>query len=164
MASFRKAIHWLLGAATYYLVWPIYYIHQIVSAAWLIYRLGRTTSSQPRKSSSRRIHRPCRDRLQSHLQDLENQKSKGWDYIPSQSKDEIRHPIAVVAVGWKVEKEESKPKTAERLSVLIQQYSDSSREIKAPSRLSASNPFEKMAAHTNVTRNFSKKLCILEQG
>ena len=164
MARIRSSIYWILGAATYYFVWPIYYIHQIISAAWLVYRLGRTTKRQPRESRSRRIHRPYRDNLQTHLQDLENQKSKGWNCEPSDWKDEIRHPITVVALGWKDEKEESKPKTAERLSVLIQQYSESSREIRPPSRLSTSDLPERMGPQTNVTRNFSKKLCVPGHG
>lgn len=164
MADIRRSIHWILGALTYYIVWPIYYIYQIASAAWLVYRLGRTATRQSRNSSSRGIHRLYHDNLHSHLQDLEKQKSKGWNCESREWRDEIRHPITVVAVGWKVEKEEAHAKPAERLSVLMQQYSESSREGRYSRRLSMADPLESVLVQKSGTRNFSKKFPIPEHG
>lgn len=128
MAGIRRSIHWVLGALTYYLVWPIYYLYQITSTAWLVYRLSRTATREKRNTSSRGIHRPYHDHLETHLQDLEKQKSEDWNHEKSNQKDEIRYPITVVAIGWKEDRQELHAKPAERLSVLMQQYSDASRE------------------------------------
>lgn len=164
MAGIRRSIHWVLGALTYYLVWPIYYLYQITSAAWLVYRLSRTASRQNRESSSRGIHRPYHDQLQTHLQDLEKQNSKGWTHGSSDQNDEIRYPIIVVAVGWKEEKQELHPKPAERLSLLMQQYSDSSREGKFSKTTSMVDMLDHSMTQKSGPPNFSKKVPIPEHG
>lgn len=163
MAGIRRSIHWVLGALTYYLVWPIYYLYQIASAAWLVYRLSRTKPRQNKESSSRGIHRPYRDLLEAHLQDLEKQKSKGWNGTNDQ-KDEIRYPITVVAVGWKEEKQDLHIKPAERLSVLMQQYSDASREGRYSKRTSMADMLDHSKAQKSGPPNFSKKFPISEHG
>lgn len=164
MATFHRSIHWVLGALTYYIVWPVYYIYQILSAAWLVYRLGRTTTKHTRHSSSRGAHRLYRDNLDSHLQDLEKQNEKGWVHEQRNWQDEIRHPITVVAVGWKEEKKDLHAKPAERLSVLMQHYTDSSRECRYSKGLSMADVRENPMAQKSGPPNFSKKFPISNYG
>ncbi|QDS74609.1 hypothetical protein FKW77_008596 [Venturia effusa] len=157
MMGLRKSVHWVLGALTYYFVWPIYYLYQIASAAWLVYRISHTAARKDRGFNSKGVHRPYHDHLQTHVRDLERQTSRECKHEPIEQNNEIRHPITVVTVDWKSEKQEVYAKHAERLSVLVQQYSDASREERYSKRTSRADMLDYTLTQKSGPPNLSKK-------
>lgn len=126
MSPRQDCVHLVIGAVTYYVVFPIYYTHSILSAGWLAYRLASSTRSRQRNETNRSSPaQAAHENLQSHLFEMEQQKQNGWPVRPNYE-NEILFPIEVVS---------ARPSTdamdpAERISVLLQYYCEPSHSVR----------------------------------